>query len=275
MIVASLSVVLTTLNEEQNISRCLGSVSWADEIVVVDSFSRDRTVELARQFTDRVYQHEYPGSSRQVEKGITYATGDWILVIDADEEVSPELSVEIKAILSRDVGESGFEILRKPSAFGKWISHGGWFPDYQFRLFRKDGYIANHEEVHGGFSTRGKVGRMEGLLLHHTYETIASYIDKMNDYTSLQVSSKIRGGRNTSVGWTRLVLSPVSHFLRMFLSKKGFKDGMHGFLLAFLDGLYTHLLYAKVWEYRMREREGRGLTPPITNAELNRVKHIR
>ena len=120
-----LSVVLVTLNEERNIDRCLGSVRWADEIVVVDSFSSDRTVELARKYTDRVYQHEYPGTSKQVERGINYATGDWIFVIDADEEMSEELAAEVKEVLCGNGDIVGYEFIRKPSAFGQWIEHGG------------------------------------------------------------------------------------------------------------------------------------------------------
>jgi (heptosyl)LPS beta-1,4-glucosyltransferase len=268
-----LSIVLTTLNEERNIDRCLGSVRWADEIVVVDSFSWDRTVERARHYTPRVYQHEYPGSSRQVERGIGYATGDWVFIIDADEEMSEVLALEIREMLKTGTEAAAFEILRKPSAFGKWIEHGGWFPDYQLRLLRKSNYRPEHQEVHGGFTTDGPRKKMQGLLLHHTYPTIYAYVEKMNDYTSLQVSNKLQVDPHIRVPWHKLVLSPLSHFLRMFLSKKGFRDGFHGFVLALLDATYTMLLYAKLWEYRYREREGGGSIPPITNAQLNALKH--
>jgi glycosyltransferase involved in cell wall biosynthesis len=267
-----LSVVLVTLNEEKNIDRCLGSVRWADEIVVVDSFSSDRTVELARQYTTKVYQHEYPGTSKQVERGIQYATGDWIFVIDADEEMSDELAAEVKSVLQGDGEIVGYEFIRKPSAFGKWIEHGGWFPDYQFRFFRKDSYYPEHQEIHGGFNTKGRRGRLKGYLYHHTYATIYSYVEKMNEYTSLHVSNKLRDNPAADAHWHDLILSPLSHFLRMFISKKGYKDGFHGFVLALLDATYTLLLYAKLWEYRMRQKEGKGLLPPTTNVELNSLK---
>lgn len=268
-----ISAVLTTLNEERNIVRCLDSVRWADEIVVVDSFSTDRTIELARHYTGRVYQHEYLGSSRQVQRGVDYATGDWILVIDADEEITPDLAREIQAMLAGRSDCAGYELLRKPSAFGQWIGHGGWYPDYQFRLFRKDSYRAEHQEVHGGFTTDGKKGRMGGLMYHHTYPTIFTYVAKMNDYTSLQVSNKLAGEPDLVVRWHRLFLSPLSHFLRMFFSKNGYKDGFHGFVLALLDATYTFLLYAKIWEYRMRASRGEESIPPITNTQLNKLKH--
>jgi len=268
----TVSVVLVTLNEERNIDRCLRSVSWADEIVVVDSFSTDRTIELARRYTDRVFQHEYPGTSKQVERGITYATGDWIFVIDADEEVSEELAAEVNDVLRDSKGYAGFEFIRKPSAFGKWIEHGGWFPDYQFRFFRKDSYYPEHQEIHGGFNTKGKRGRLKGYLFHHTYATIYSYVEKMNEYTSLHVSNKLKANPDAGVTWKNLIFNPLSHFLRMFISKKGHKDGFHGFVLALLDANYAMLMYAKLWEYRMRQAEGKGQLPPITNVELNALK---
>ena len=266
------SVVLVTLNEAKNIERCLDSVRWADEIVVVDSFSTDRTVEIARRYTDRVYQHEYPGTSRQVEQGIGYATGDWIFVIDADEEVSADLAGEVREVLRDGRGYAGFEFIRKPEAFGRWIEHGGWFPDYQFRFFRKDSYYCEHQEIHGGFNTRGKKGRLNGYLYHHTYGTIYSYVEKMNEYTSLHVSNRLKNNPREEAKWHDLVLSPLSHFLRMFFSRKGYRDGFHGFVLAILDANYAMLMYAKLWEYRMREKEGKGMLPPITNLELNALK---
>lgn len=268
-----LSVILVTLNEERNIDRCLGSVRWADEIIVVDSFSADRTVELARTYTDKVFQHEYPGTSKQVERGIGYATGDWVFLIDADEEMSPELAADIQRILREGTAMAGFSFIRKPRAFGRWIEHGGWFPDSQFRFFRKDNYYPEHQEIHGGFNTKGKRGQLHGYLYHHTYETIYAYVEKMNEYTSLHVSNKLKDNPDARVRWSQLLLSPLSHFLRKFFSNKGYKDGFHGFVLALLDATYTMLLYAKLWEYRMRQAEGKGQLPPITNAELNHLKH--
>ncbi|CAG0998370.1 (heptosyl)LPS beta-1,4-glucosyltransferase [Anaerolineae bacterium] len=267
-----LSVVLVTYNEERNIDRCLGSMSWADEIVVVDSFSTDRTLELARKYTTKIHQHEYPGTSKQVERGIGYATGDWIFVIDADEEISPELRAEVEQVLRHGTDCAGYTFIRKPKAFGQWIEHGGWFPDVQFRFFRRDSYYPEHQEIHGGFNTKGKKGALKGYLYHHTYETIYAYVEKMNEYTSLHVNNKLKDNARIEVPWHKVLLSPLSHFLRMFISRKGYKDGFHGFVLALLDANYAMLLYAKLWEYRMRQRDGSGVLPPTTNAELNVLK---
>lgn len=268
------SVILITLNEERNIDRCLGSVAWADEVIVVDSFSTDRTIARARAWTEKIYQHEYEGSTRQMERGIGYATGEWIFFIDADEEVSPALRDEIRRVLADTPAVAGFEITRKPMAFGKWILHGGWFPDRQFRFFRRDSYTVNHAEVHGGFSTNGATGRLEGYVYHYTYEHIHAYVARMNDYTSLEVSNRLQSRPHERARWYNLFLNPLSHFLRMFVSNRGYRDGFHGFVLAMLDATYSMVLYAKLWEYRMRREEG-GVLPPVTNADLNRVKRGR
>jgi glycosyltransferase involved in cell wall biosynthesis len=269
------SAVIITFNEERNIERCLESVRWADEIVVVDSFSKDRTVALARKYTDKIYQHEYPGSTRQMVRGIQYSDGDWILFVDADEVVSPELSEEIQMIMRAGTEHVGFELLRKPNMFGKWIEHGGWFPDWQFRFFRKDAYVVNHQEVHGGFDTGGPKGRLRNVVYHYTYQSLHDYYERMNEYTSLQVSNKLAEGRAGTIRWYNLLLSPVSHFLRMFVVRKGYKDGFHGFILAALDATYTLGLYAKLWEYTMQAGRGSQHRPPITNMELNRLKQLQ
>lgn len=271
----TVSAIVITLNEEQNIERCLQSVRWMDEIIVVDSFSSDRTVELARAYTDKVYQHEYPGSSRQYERAIGYAKSDWVFIIDADEEMSGELATEVNKVLLSPQGHAGYEVLRKPFALGMWIEHGGWFPDYQLHFFRKDAFFPVHREVHGGFRVNGTTGRLNGQLYHYTYPTIASYIHRMNDYTSLQVSNRLSENPSARAGWHNMVLNPASAFLRMFVSGKGYKDGFHGFILAALNAMSTMSQYAKLWEYRMRHAEGKGMLPPLTNAELNRLKRTQ
>ncbi len=268
-----LSVILITLNEEKNIDRCLGSVRWADEIIVVDSFSRDRTLELAGKYTEKLFQNRYEGSTKQMAFGVERASGDWILLIDGDEEVSPELATEIQKVMQHPDEVAGYELLRKPWAFGNWIEHGGWYPDYQLRLFRKDAVTVHHEEVHGGFEPMGPKGRLNGVVYHYTYPTVYSYLARMNDYTSLQVSNILRTQPDRRVRWYNLILSPLSHFLRMYVSKKGYKDGFQGFALALLDAVYSMMLYLKLWEYRFQQERG-GELPPITNLELNSIKRI-
>ncbi len=268
---ATLSVIVITYNEERNLPRCLGSLRWADQLIVVDSQSTDRTVAVARDFGAEVFAHPYDGDIRQRERGFARATGEWLLYVDADEEVSSELRAEIRRVIDGSPRCDGYEIPRRVMIFGRWMEHGGWSSDWTMRLFRSGKQIAEHAEVHGGFRVAGERGRLSGILNHYTYDTIAQYIEKMNDYTSLQVSSKLSDGR--SAGLAKILLSPVSHFLRKYISQQGYKDGVRGFILAWLGAFYTLSLYAKLWEYRFREKTG-GERPPVTNVELSRLRRV-
>ena len=270
---AKLSVVVITYNEEKNIERCLRSVTWTDEIIVVDSFSTDRTIECARAYTDKIIQHEYDGDIPQRERGFASAQGDWLLYIDADEEVSDELKNEILGVFDSSHAKDGYYIPRKVSILGIWIEHGGWHPDYSFRLFRKNAHVAEPAEVHGGFDVRGEKGTLRCELYHYTYPSLTDYIRKMNTYTSLQVSTKMREHPGKNVGVGKLIFSPLSHFLRKYFSQKGYKDGKLGFILAVFGSIYTLALYAKLWEYQYRKRTN-GDLPPITNIDLQRVKRL-
>ncbi len=268
---ASLSVVVITFNEERNIERCLRSVGWADEIIVVDAFSTDRTPELAAACGATVLRHEFDGDIVQRQRGFAVARGSWLLYIDADEEVSEELRDSI-LLTVRDPGSvDGYMLRRRVWAFGRWIEHGGWSPDFTLRLFRRDAVIPLPAEVHGGFTVSGESGTLDGPLYHYTYASIRDYLAKMNDYTSLQISSKLKESHSGGHPG-KIILSPISHFLRRYFTTKGYRDGMPGFLLASLSAIYTLALYAKLWEYRMREREGKGTLPPITNVELRPLK---
>lgn len=266
-----LSVIVITYNEEANIERCLRSLDFADEIIVLDSCSTDSTVEKARKFTDKIIQHEYDGDITQRIRGFSAAKGDWLMYIDADEEVSDELKGEIKKVISNKESADGYYLIRKVFAFGKWIMHGGWFPDHSFRLFKKDKYIPEHAEVHGGFTTRGRTEILKGFLYHYSYPTINEYLRKMNDYTSLQVSNKINSGGAGSLRISKILFSPASHFFRRYFSQKGFKDGRVGFILAALSAISTQALYSKLWEYQHKKENAVPL-PPITNAELRRFR---
>lgn len=267
----SLSAVVITFNEERNIGRCLGSLRWADEIIVVDSFSTDRTVELARKLGAKVLQHDYDGDIVQRQRGFAVATGSWLLYADADEEVSEALRDEILRTIRDPRAFDGYLIPRKVWALGRWIEHGGWSPDYSLRLFRRDAAIPLPAEVHGGFTVNGESGTLGGALYHYTYASIHDYLAKMNDYTSLQISSKLKEP-SPPFPAMKVLFSPLFHFIRRYITTKGYKDGIEGFVLACLSAIYTLGLYAKLWEYRMREREGRHELPPVTNLDLRRLK---
>ena len=154
-------------NEEKNIEACLKSILWCDEIVVADSFSSDNTLNIAKRYTDKIYQNEWKGFAAQRKFALSKAGSEWILSLDADERCTPELESEIRSVLSADnVSEEGFEIPRKSFFLGKWIKHCGWYPDHQLRLFRKDSGYVKERLVHEGYEVNGKIGKLRNDILH-------------------------------------------------------------------------------------------------------------
>ena len=273
---ARLSVVLVTRNEEHNIDRCLGSVAWADEIVVVDSFSTDGTVARARAHTDRVFRHEYDGYSRQVERGVGYATGDWVLVLDADEEVSPRLADQIRGVVAAESaapdGPVGYRLRRHLRAYGFPVVHGGQAADWPLRLFRRERGRPQHREIHGAYAVDGAAGRLDGGLWHHSYDHVYAHVARVNDYTSLEVTNRLARDPDARARWWNVLVNPAGAFLRAYLARQGWRDGFAGFALALLTALYTQLTYLKLWEYRLRRGEAGDRRPPIRAAEVTVAK---
>ncbi|MEW6062228.1 MAG: glycosyltransferase family 2 protein [Bacteroidota bacterium] len=265
-----ISVTIITKNEEANIERCLKSVLWADEIIVVDAFSTDRTCDIVRTIGARLLQRRWEGFAMQKEFAMLQASCEWVLSLDADEEVSKELRAEISSLLERNGEINGYEIPRKSYFLGKWIQHGGWYPGYQLRLFRKSKTRMNYRPVHEGFEVEGKVGRLHSPIHHYTYTSLHQYLEKMNHYSSLDVSNRFVNGK--IVRWYHFFLNPLSSFLRMFVSLRGYRDGMHGFFLASFSALNVLATYAKGWEYQTAEARQMPL-PPITDEELSVFKH--
>lgn len=265
-----LSIIVITKNEEANIERCLRSVQWANEIIVVDAMSTDRTVEIAESHGAKVLKKEWKGFAKQKEYALQQASHEWIFSIDADEEVTEELRQTIQGIVRRSDAVNGYEVPRKSFFLGKWIRYGGWYPGYQMRLFRKSKARMNHRPVHEGFLVEGTKERLTADLNHYTYATLHQYIEKMNDYSSLDVMNRISSGKK--LRWINFILNPLSHFLRMYVSLKGFKDGFHGFLLAYYSALHTLVIFAKCWEY-VRSQNNNSELPPVSAEEVLRMKN--
>lgn len=264
----ALSVIIITYNEEPDIEACLESVAWADEIVVVDCGSADRTVEVCRRYTDRVSRVERHGSGQQKQDALDQATMPWVLNVDADERVSPDLKQEIQAVLSRDVPYDGYCIPRRSRFLGRTIRHAGWGSDRPLRLFRRSNVRVTATQVHEGFIVDGPVGTLTTHLEHDAYKSLYQYIEKLNEYTSIEVRNRLRAQPDRRIGWTHLMLAPLSFFWKTYVVKRGFLDGFHGLLLCVLSSISVMIGYAKVWEYQMRHREGKGWFPPIRTEEV-------
>jgi glycosyltransferase involved in cell wall biosynthesis len=244
---ATLTVITLTLNEEHNISACLDSARWADEVIVVDSGSRDRTVEIARTFTERVFTISWEGYGAARNYALRQATGDWILWLDADERVTPALAEEVKSLIQADAREvDGYAIARRAYFLGRWIRHSGWYPGRVVRLFRRGTARFSETRVHEQLQIDGMVAPTEHDLLHFTDPDLHHYLAKFNRYTSLAADDMVAAGRKFTM--RDLLLRPPFQFVKMYLLRGGWRDGIEGFILAVLSSAYVFTKYAKLWE---------------------------
>ncbi|HNR13892.1 MAG TPA: glycosyltransferase family 2 protein [Thermodesulfobacteriota bacterium] len=244
---ATVSVCIITYNEEKNIRACLESVRWADEIIVVDSFSNDATVSICSEYTHNVMQRSWPGHVEQKNFAIDQATGDWILGLDADERVSPELAEEIKAVLAgHDQGADGFSFPRHSFYLGRWINHGGWYPDAKIRLFKRGLARWGGKNPHDKVILGGKVGYLHGELRHYVYRNISHQLQTVDSFSSITADGFFSEGKRFNLGY--LVFRPCFKFLETYVWRRGFLDGLPGFVIAVISSYYVFLKYAKLWE---------------------------
>jgi len=243
----SLSVVIITFNEEANLARTLTSVAWADEIVVVDSGSTDRTREVAGSFHAKFFVEPWKGFAAQKNSALAKATCEWILSLDADEELEPALAGEIRSVLSANPSVAGFWIPRKNFFLGRWIKHGGYYPDPKLRLFRRGAGEFEDRLVHEDIQLDGSTARLRNHLLHHAYPTLESYIEHMNRYSSLgaqmTVAKQARG-----FSFIDIVVRPKLTFVYNYFLRLGFLDGREGLLLHVYHAAYVSWKHAKTWE---------------------------
>ncbi len=242
-----LSAVIITLNEADNIERCLRSLDWADEILVVDSGSEDDTLKICTQYGVRIVQTNWLGFGRTKQFAVGQATHDWILSVDADEEVTPALRKRIRRILQNPNAQTAYRIKRQSFYLGKAIKHSGWQNDFPLRLFNRHYGNFNEKSVHESVQFNGRVERLYERLNHYTYPTVSSHIRKMNRYTTL--SAKESPKEATILG---SLLSAVFKFIKMYVLKAGFLDGRVGFVLCFNSAFGIYLKYIKLWEKRLR-----------------------
>ncbi len=272
---STLSVAIVTLNEEANLPRTLASVQFADEIVVVDSGSTDRTLEIARSFNARVFVEPWAGFGPQKNSAIDKCTGTWVLSLDADEELTPELQSELQTLLQTDLaGPSDPEAYRLPLRhifLGRFMRHGGFYPDLKLRLFRRHPGLAasptrfSERPVHESIQCTGPVGTLQSDFLHHGYPTLETYLDHMNRYSTLGARVLLTRGRTSRSApafFANIVLVPALTFLWNYLFRLGFLDGREGLLLHLYHSAYTSWKYAKAWSLARRSAE-EGL-PPIS-----------
>lgn len=248
-----LSVAIITLNEEANIRSTLESIAWADEIVVVDSGSTDRTIAICREYTDKVVHQDWLGFARQKNLAIERASGDWVLSLDADEPVEPALAEEIRGLIAAPEALDGYRIPRKTFFLGKQVRYGGWYPDRNLRLFRKGAGRFEERAVHEAIRVQGAVGNTRHAILHYAYPDLASYMSSINKYSSLAVAVMAEKGIGRfKAGWVNILLRPVGTFVIKYVMRLGFLDGKHGLILNLFHSYYVFAKYAKAWEHTIR-----------------------
>ena len=247
----TISVAIVAMDEEANIGRTLASVGWADEIVLVDSGSKDRTCAIARERGARVVVEAWRGYVAQKQFAIELCTKDWVLLLDADEEVSPGLAEEIRTAIAGPNPASGYKLPRKNLFLGRWIRHGGFYPDPKLRLFRRgQGFVTGHDphdrcELKPGIPQQTR--QFNNALIHYTYPTLTLYLNHMNRYSSLGAQLAVAKGHR-SFSLVNIVLRPLATFAYNYFIRLGFLDGREGLLLHLYHAGYVSWKYSKAWE---------------------------
>lgn len=252
-----ISAAIITLNEEKNIEACLKSLDWVDEIVVVDSLSTDRTSALASNLGASVIDQKFLGHVKQKQLAVDSCKHDWVICLDADERVTPELKAEITDLFNHtppDQLANGYTVARKSFHLGRWILHGGWYPDRNIRLFNRKfgrwGGINPHDII----SVEGKPGKLKGALEHFVFENLAHNVRTNNSYSSISAEILFREGKKPSL--LKLLFKPPGKFIETYLIKRGFLDGMPGFIISIGAAYSMFLKYAKLWEHAKVEKGG-------------------
>jgi len=239
-----ISAAIITLDAASDLDRCLASLSFVDEIIVLDQGSRDETAAVCARHGAVVHQTEWLGFGPTKQKAVDLCRNRWVLSIDSDEQVTPELQAAIETLPDKP-DEAAFMVNRLSRFLGKWIRHCGWHPEYVTRLFDRQRAGFNDKPVHESIIAEGNVGRLDGLLRHYTYETMEQYIDKLNRYTTLAAEEMHLAGRSTSL--LGAVIRAKVAFLRMWLVKGGILDGLPGTVLCLASSFYVLSKYTKLW----------------------------
>jgi glycosyltransferase involved in cell wall biosynthesis len=271
-----ISVVISAFNEEGKIEKCLKSVKFADEIVFVDNSSTDKTKEIAQKYTKKIITQENNPDQidQQKNTGFKNAENEWILSLDADEQVTPELEKEIIKIINSDTLKTGFFIPRKNYIFGKWIEHTGWYPDHQLRLFRKGKGSFKENYVHQILKIDGELGYLENPISHDNYESVKQFLTRaVSSYAPNEAEKLIADGYE--VKSSDAIRFPLREFLNRFFKGEGYKDGIHGLMLSLLMSFYHFIVFAYVWEKQGFKESSEDVLKVADREFANAGKEIR
>lgn len=265
-----ISAFIVCYNEEDQIADCLESLTFCDEIVAIDSFSTDSTVEICRSYGAKVIQHPWPGYRQQKAFGLSRTMNEWVINLDADERVSPELRENILVVLKEDYERkragvrsdpkdevNGYAINRVVYFLGRWWRRGGWYPEYRVRFFRKSKVIWGGVDPHEKPIVEGKTKRLDGEILHYTYKNMDEQLSRLQNFSSIAAVEEFKRGKRATVG--QLLLNPLLRSFKFYVVKKGYREGVAGLIVSIIEGYYTFMKYAKLWEYQLNPRQGREI----------------
>lgn len=243
-----LSALILSYNNEKEMERCIKSLQFAEEIIVIDSFSKDNTKEIAERYGAKVFQYPFTTFGELRNRALSHASKDWIFSLDTDEVMTSKVIQEIDAILKSPLSKDAYFVPRRNTVFGKAVRHGGWYPDYrQPQFFKKKALVYHAEDdVHEGFTILGKKGYLKNYIYQYPFDSLHQYLEKMERYSTLMAKRMVRETRYFRS--YQLILNPMNAFFKRYFLTRGFLDGMHGLLMAGLYSYYTFLKYAKFWE---------------------------
>jgi len=244
-----ISAVIICYNEEKNIEDCIKSILWADEIILVDGFSEDKTIETASKYNVKIFTNKWEGYAKQRDFALSKCTHNWVFSIDADERCSVELEFEIKEIMNKNLSVYGYKIPRQSFFLGKWVRHCGWYPAYQLRFFNKKHILISDKLVHESYITDGETGILNNDIIHFTVQSLKDYTSRINHYSTLQALEK----KDKKVTFFGIFLRPVVAFLHHYIFKGGFLDGITGLMVVQFHVITRMLTYMKIREIQNKK----------------------
>ncbi len=253
---APVSIVVITRNEEDNIADCLTSASWADEIVVLDDGSTDKTVDIAKKFTDKVFSRKMDIEGRHRNYAYSLAKNNWVLSLDADERISPELAEEVTNLLKGQMKDKAYTIPIRSYMGKRWIKHAGWYPAGKVRLFDKRSFKYEEAEVHPRVFIDGSCGHLTKDIVHYSYRDWHDFFVSINNQTTLEAKKWFKERRN--INFIKMYRKSLSRFLKAYVQKGGYKDGLLGFTISWAGGLYQFMSYVKYKEMLASEPKKEG-----------------
>ncbi len=248
-----LSVVILTKNEEKRIAAAIESVTWADEIIIIDDESKDSTIEIAKKYTDKILIKKMDIEGKHRNWAYAQAKNTWVLSLDADERVTDELHEEIKAVLKTSPQENGFTIPRRNYIGNYWVKHGGWYPSPQLKLFKKEKFRYEEAAVHPRAFMDDPCGHLKADLIHYSYKNLEDFLAKLNNQTTREAEKWFLQNKPMRLG--RFIWRTIDRFMRIYIGRKGYKEGFIGFTIAFFAGLYQFVSYLKYREIILKNRE--------------------